>query len=136
MANQNRSLFLGFGVTDKPCFESSDRSNITRCYSQDSIGYVDWQEAFKTKTAKSKKYFWENFEAEDYQISLRTLELSTYWNNYFYNYAYKNLFYQRAICGQFCDRNIVGLMLKYYLLAGDPWIRWKWVNMNIYSLNH
>ena len=35
MTTQNRSLFLGFGVTDKPCFESSHRRNITRwCYSQ------------------------------------------------------------------------------------------------------
>ena len=28
MATQNRSLFLDFGATDKPCFESSHRSNI------------------------------------------------------------------------------------------------------------
>ena len=35
MTTQNRILLLGFGVTDKPCFETSHRSNITRwCYSQ------------------------------------------------------------------------------------------------------
>ena len=28
MATQNRSLFLDFGATGKPCFESSHRSNI------------------------------------------------------------------------------------------------------------
>ena len=38
---QNRSLFLRFGVTDKPCFESSHRSSIT--VPNDVIGNFQFQ---------------------------------------------------------------------------------------------
>ena len=129
---------------------------------------------FKTKSINSKATFLRTSFLKLQIIRLVQGHWScmpTHWNTHFYScfselaynsgalkkkhrkHLYKNTYKKHLeihftkgyfFC-QFIDRKVVGLMPKYYLLAGDenqvsfffnPYIRWyKWVNNKYLSLN-
>ena len=84
---------------------------------------------FKTNGTKSKskqkdKNIIFESQAEDHQISTRTLELyANSLKQLFYGYIYEKKYLavdsSKGCFCQFVDRNIVSSKLKYYLLAGD-----------------
>ena len=102
MDAQKWSLFLGFGVTDKPCFESSHSSNITRwCYSQLSISKTRII-LIKTKSIVANLHGCRQTASLQKQFLRTSLKLQiirlaqgkcpctpTHWKSYYYSYTYE-----------------------------------------------